>query len=308
MNRFNFFKYTGNMYKKSLEDYITKLKKIISQHLENNDLKKTKEIIGYIERLRKIQDQIDSIIQGYLEQFPEEKLLNKKLQNSVDDYIHYTTEILRIIKLAKQIKLYDLKSSIYNEIVGYISSKEISNNEKTPRLLNWEVSFFKSATLLLSKKFIEFDESNCLILTDIGEKYYYEDNEIDDYNSDTDENLDDLDLDEEIFNELIEKDKDMDLITSIRSYLLSNLIADGILLADEESNFYKVMFYVIKELKDIDGQIIESWDQIKENNYYIIDSFFRDNEKTGFVREKYDRYNIIECIDEDDARTFYAFI
>jgi len=296
------------MYKKSLEDYITKLKKIISQHLENNDLKKTKEIIGYIERLRKIQDQIDSIIQGYLEQFPEEKLLNKKLQNSVDDYIHYTTEILRIIKLAKQIKLYDLKSSIYNEIVGYISSKEISNNEKTPRLLNWEVSFFKSATLLLSKKFIEFDESNCLILTDIGEKYYYEDNEIDDYNSDTDENLDDLDLDEEIFNELIEKDKDMDLITSIRSYLLSNLIADGILLADEESNFYKVMFYVIKELKDIDGQIIESWDQIKENNYYIIDSFFRDNEKTGFVREKYDRYNIIECIDEDDARTFYAFI
>lgn len=311
MNKLDLFKYTGNLFKKSLENYISKLKKKVSNHLENNDLEKTKEIIKEIEGIRKFQKEIDSILHSHSEQFPEKKSVVENLRpsnNTDKNYIHYTSEILEIIRSEEQIEVFDLKASLYNEIVPHISSKEISNNEKIPSLLNWELNFYKSVTFLLSKELIQFDENDSLILTDKGEKYYGEDIDFDEVINSSDENENDVDIEDETFNKLVEKDKDMDLIISIRSYLISNLIADGRLTNNEESHYYKVMFYVIKNLFTVEGLLVENWDQIKENNFYKINSYFSNNEPVVFVQEKYAGYNVLRCIDEDNSTIYYAFI
>ena len=274
-------------------------------------LEKTKEMIKKIEGIRKFQKGIDSLLQHYFEQFPQEtpSIENIPLNDiSNKNYTHYTSEILDIIKLTIQIEIFDLKSSIYNEIVTHIGSNEISNNEKIPNLLNWEIYFYKSLTFLLSKNYIRFDVSDFLVLTDSGKKYIDEDIEIADAKTEQESNENEISVEDEIFDSLIEKDEDMDLITSIRSYLISNLIADGILLQDEDSHYYKVVFYIIKNLYTIDGLQIENWEQIKENNFYKIKLYFNNNEPTVFVKEKYSGYNVLRCIDEDNSTTYYAFI
>jgi len=311
MNKLDLFKYTGNLFKKSLENYISKLKKKVSKHLENNDLEKTKEIIKEIEGIRNFQKETDFILQNYSEQFPEDKppVENFQPANKTDkNYTYYTSEIMEIFKSVEQLEIFELKASLYNEIVTHISLKEISNNEKIPGLLNWEINFYKSVALLLSKEFIRFDDYNCLIITDKGEKYYGDDVEIDEFINNSDEDENNVDVEDEVFNELVEKDKDMDLITSIRSYLISNLIEDGILTNNEESHYYKVMFYIIKNLYTVEGLLVESWDQIKENNFYKINSYFSDNEPVVFIQEKYAGYNVLKCVDEENSTTYFAFI
>ena len=310
MRKMNPFQYTGNLYKKFLEIYVNKLKYNISKSLEKNDLDKTKELIKKIEGVRKIQKEIDSILKDYFNQFPEEKpsVENIPISNFDKRFVHYTFEILAVIKESESIEIIKLKLLVYNEIVTHISLKEISNNEKFPSLLNWELNFYKSVTFLLSKELIQFGTDSCFSITEKGRNYYGEDLEVTQHAKEESDILNDLDIEHNLCDDLIEKDKDEDMIVSIRSYLLSSLISEGIIITDEDSNIYDLKFFVIQQLYNVDGQLIEDWEQIQEKNYYIINSYFNINEQVILVKEKHERYNVLECIDEEDLTIYYAFI
>jgi len=305
MKDINLFRYSGNIFKKSLELYIHNLKIKISEHLKENDLKSVKKTISEIEYIRKLQNEIDSIIVSFNNQFSEE--IAPRSENKINiikqkEFKHYTLEILSVLNSYEMIDLFDLKTILYNGIVSHIYQKDITTNNNYPYLLNWEVNFYKTISLLFKNEFIQFDDGNPFMIkiSEKGKTFYEPD-------TNYFESFEDEEINTNIL-ELIDKDPDKDFISSLRSYLLSDLIANHILLDDEDPDFYENMFFIIKKLYSIDGLEIEKWEQIKENNFYKVISYFNPIEKVVFIKEKFHGYNVLECIEEDNSRTLFAFI
>lgn len=306
MNKINLLQYAGNFYKKSLEIYIDKLKRSVSKHLEKNELEKVKEIIKNIDGIRKLEKEIDGTLIKYFKDFPDEKsLLNPKPTSDETKgyFIHYTSEILDIISSEKEIQVLNLKSQLYDEIISHISSEEISNNEKNPNMLNWEVYFYKSLSFLLSKGYVHLNEAYLLILTDKGQDYQGEDidTEIEYFD-------DDSIYENEITSDFLENNADVDLLVSIRSHLMSSLVEEGILSDSDDPFYYKTTFYIIKSIFSIDGFEVSSWEQIKLNNFYKIETYSEDDKQTVLVQQKYDGFHVVKCIDDNNYTSYYAFL
>lgn len=301
MNTLKIFHYCGNLFKKSLEYYIQKLIKKIPQYLEIDELEKTKRCISQIESLKKLQKEIDLLIVYFNEQFPDENVIESVGPSKEREKpVSYIFQILENLEMNEEVNLFELKTFVYNEIVSHITTSEVSTNCNIPKLLNWEVNFYKTISFLLDKGYIYYDESNYIDLTEKGKQYLGSGYFHDPY--DIEINATPLD------SELLCEDSDSDLISSIRSYVLTNLISEGVLSQNEDPDYYKDRFQLAKNVYSMDGAIIEKWDDLRENQFYRVVSYFHSDETTIFLRNKYANNYVLECVTEDDLVTYFIFL